>query len=344
LGRVAKQAAASMSKRGAAATAEARAPKGLRTDATAGANGGTGVPEGLSSLLPPHWKTEVARWLEQDMPKWDVGGFVVGDAPHHAMLLGKGEGVLAGVPFATFVFEHMGLAVEWLRPEGHVITKEEAATKAPVARVTGPTRRILMAERTALNILSRASGVATAAHEAMTIARAHGWHGRVAGTRKTTPGFGLVEKYGLLVGGADTHRMDLSNMVMLKDNHIWSMGSISESVSRARFACGFSTKIEVECTSQQDAEEAAEAGADVLMLDNYSGSQLKKVAKTLKQRWPHILIEASGGITLQTMSDFFSPDVDIISQGALTNGYATLDFSLKVPKPEQFASRGRVGK
>ena len=106
------------------------------------------------------------------------------------------------------------------------------------------------------------SGVATAAHAAMEVARAHGWSGKVAGTRKTTPGFGLVEKYALLVGGADTHRMDLSNMVMLKDNHIWSTGSITESVRRARYACGFSTKIEVECTSQQDAVEAGEAGGD----------------------------------------------------------------------------------
>ena len=127
------------------------------------------------------------------------------------MLLGKSEGVLAGVPFAGYVFEYLGCEVEWLQPEGHYITKEEAAKKMPVAKVTGPTNRILQAERTALNILSRASGVATAAHAAMEIARAHGWHGRVAGTRKTTPGFGIVEKYALLVGGADTHRMDLSN-------------------------------------------------------------------------------------------------------------------------------------
>lgn len=277
------------------------------------------------------------------MPKWDVGGFVVGDAPHHAMLLGKSEGVLAGVPFADYVFEHLGCTAEWLRPEGHIITQEEAAAKSPVAKVTGPTRNLLMAERTALNILSRASGVATAAHAAMEVARAHKWQGKVAGTRKTTPGFGIVEKYALLVGGADTHRMDLSAMVMLKDNHIWSTGSISESVARARSACGFSTKIEVECTSERDAIEAGEAGADVIMLDNYVGEELTAVSTRIKQRWPSIIIEASGGITHETMPSFFAPSVDIISSGALTNGYATLDFSLKVPKPEEFVARPRVG-
>jgi len=295
------------------------------------------------ALLPPHWKEEVVRWVQQDIPKWDVGGLVVGEAPHHAMLLGKTAGVVAGVPFAQFVFEYLGCSVEWLQPEGHVITKEEASAKAPIAKVTGPTRNILMAERTALNILSRASGVATAAHAAMELARSHGWHGRVAGTRKTTPGFGIVEKYALLVGGADTHRMDLSNMVMLKDNHIWSTGSITDSVKKARVACGFSTKIEVECTSEQDAVEACQAGADVIMLDNYTGDQLKTVAAGIKTRWPHVIIEASGGITLETMSDFFSPSVDIISQGALTHGYDILDFSLKVPKPDAFVARPRTG-
>jgi len=302
------------------------------------------VPSNLPSLLPPHWKQDVARWIEQDMPKWDVGGFVVGDEPHHAMLLGKTEGVLAGVPFATYVFEYVGCTIEWLRPEGHIITSAQAAAKEPVAKVTGPTRNILMGERTALNLLSRASGVATAAHTAMAVGRAHGWHGRVAGTRKTTPGFGLIEKYALLVGGADTHRMDLSSMVMLKDNHIWSTGSIAESVSRARVACGFSTKIEVECTSEQDAVEAATSGADVIMLDNYAPEDLKGVSARLKERWPHIIIEASGGITLETIAGFMAPSVDIISQGALTNGYDTLDFSLKVPKPESFAKRSRVTK
>merc|ERR1719326_1397353 len=120
----------------------------------------------LSALLPPSWKQRIIQWIEDDVPKWDVGGLVVGDAPHHAMLLGKSEGVLAGVPFATEVIEYVGCSVEWLKPEGHYITKEEAAAKVPVAKVTGPTRRILLAERTALNILSRASGVATASHSA----------------------------------------------------------------------------------------------------------------------------------------------------------------------------------
>ena len=296
-------------------------------------------------LLPPHWEEDVRRYLRADLPKWDVGGFVVGTDVHTATLFAKSPGTLAGTIFANKVFEHLGLKAHWKLPDGFQIAppdNEQGKFLVSVATVTGPVNKILLAERTALNILSRASGVATAARKAVEVARAHKWSGCVAGTRKTTPGFGLVEKYALLVAGADTHRMDLSSMVMLKDNHIWSTGSIVESVKKARRACGFSTKIEVECTSQEDAFEAAGAGADIIMLDNYSGDELRTVAAQLKEKFPHLLIEASGGITLENMPDYFSDHVDIISQGNLTNGYETLDFSLKIPKPEKFSKRARV--
>ena len=255
--------------------------------------------------------------------QWDIGGFVVGEDANQASLLAKAPGVLAGLPFVDAVFEFLGCEVEWLREEGSVISGDDATAKVPVAIVTGPTRKLLIGERTALNILSRCSGVATATQAAVAMAAAHGWHGSVAGTRKTTPGFGLIEKYGLLVGGGDTHRMDLSGMVMLKDNHIWSTGSITASVERARAACGFSTKIEVECTSIQDGVEAAEAGADVIMLDNFTAETLPRAAATLKEQFPNLIIEASGGIIIDMLPDFFCEHVDVISQGALTNGYVS---------------------
>ena len=122
------------------------------------------------------------------------------------------------------------------------------------------TRCLLLGERTALNCMARASGIATQAKRVVSLVRAQGWQGQVAGTRKTTPGFGMVEKYALLVGGASTHRMDLSHMTMLKDNHIWASGSITAAVERARRALGFSSKIEVECRDLNEAFEAAEAG------------------------------------------------------------------------------------
>jgi nicotinate-nucleotide pyrophosphorylase (carboxylating) len=119
-------------------------------------------------------------------------------------------------------------------------------------------------------------------------------------------------------------------MVMLKDNHIWSCGSITEAVKIARKAAGFSQKIEVECQSLEEAMEAAEAGADIVMLDNFEPGQLQRDAETFKSKFPHVLVEASGGITTETMPDYLCPHVDIISQGKLTQGYPCVDFSLKI--------------
>jgi len=233
----------------------------------------------------------------------------------------------------TAVFAHLGCTVEWHRDEGSVLDPaKDLGGKVKVATVRGPCRLLLLGERTALNSLSRASGVATESAECVAVARAHGWHGHVAGTRKTTPGFRIVEKYALLVGGAATHRLDLSNMVMLKDNHIWSAGSIASAVALAKKAAGFSSKIEVECRGLEEGLEAAAAGADIVMFDNMEPGPLKLAAGLLKASFPHVTVEASGGITLATMPSYFSPHVDVISQGRLTQGYTCLDFSLKINK------------
>lgn len=250
----------------------------------------------------------------------------------------------------------MDCQVEWLLPEGSLVDPASVPNgKVVVAKVTGKCRNILLGERTALNILTRASGIATQAQASVAIARGLGWHGHVAGTRKTTPGFRLVEKYALLVGGASTHRHDLSQMVMLKDNHVWAAGSITSAVHKAKKAAGFSMKIEVECRSLEEAVEAASAGADIVMLDNFDPEPLKATAAKLKTQFPHLLIEASGGITPETLGSYVSPHVDIVSQGKLTQGrdrrdawwqwlcmetnivwlgYGFLDFSLKIQKAE----------
>lgn len=292
----------------------------------------------FSTLLPEgQLDAIVQQWLQDDMPSFDVGGFVVGDVERSATLWMKSPGVFAGKPFMDAVFRVLGgFKVEWnhqLAAEG-VYLKASRDHKLALATVTGPIHKLLQGERTALNTVSRCSGVATASQHAVRIARdvAH-WKGWVAGTRKTTPGFRIVEKYGLLVGGAATHRLDLSQMVMLKDNHVQSAGSIRSAVQMARQAAGFSQKIEVECSCLEEAREAAGAGADIVMLDNFEPGQLKRDAKILKQEFPHVLIEASGGITVETMAEYLSEHVDIVSQGKLTQGYDCVDFSLKVNPP-----------
>jgi nicotinate-nucleotide pyrophosphorylase (carboxylating) len=263
---------------------------------------------------------------------FDVGGHVVGNEIKTAQLLMKSPGVLAGLPFFEKVFDVCGgCTIQWTEAsmEGTMIDAS-GSDKVLLATVTGPVSHLLRGERTALNTLSRCSGVATLSYQCKQIANAHNWHGMIAGTRKTTPGFRLVEKYGLLVGGCATHRLDLSQMVMLKDNHIWSAGSITNAVKKAATVAGFTQKIEVECQSLEEAIEAAEAGAHIVMLDNFEPQQLKLDAAALKKRYPHVIVEASGGITMETMVNYFDENVDVISQGKLTQGYDCVDFSLKI--------------
>jgi len=197
----------------------------------------------------------------------------------------------------------------YLRATDSVPGTPEGRVKVAVARVSGPVRYLLLGERVSLNTLARCSGIATAyvtrAHRSsralLEAARDAGFQGIVAGTRKTTPGFRLVEKYGMIVGGVDAHRYDLSSMVMLKDNHVWSTGSIREAVAQARRVAGFSVRIDVEVQSEAEAEEAIRAGADVVMLDNLVGDELVACARSLRERLGgayRFLLESSGGITL----------------------------------------------
>jgi len=275
---------------------------------------------------------------------FDVGGLVVGSTNKTANLWMKSPGVFAGKPFVDAVFAECGpgCRVSWTEHAVEGLFLDPAAQnhdgRILIATVNGPVNYLLRGERIALNILSRCSGVATDSFKCVQIARNLAWNGTVAGTRKVTPGdFRVVEKYGLLVGGAGTHRLDLSQMVMLKDNHIGAVGgSILEAVKKARTAAGFHQKIEVECQNLQDALDAARAGAEVVMLDNFEPEQLKIDARRIKELFPNVIIEASGGIINRTIGSYLSEHVDVVSQGALTQGYNCIDFSLKIEMSAEF--------
>ena len=288
----------------------------------------------LEHLLPPGYKDEIKKWIKDDCPTFDIGGYVVGDKIENAHLYCKDSCILAGKPYASAVFEYLELDVVWFYNEGDVINIDEKNKKIKIAIIKGKCRNILLAERTALNTISRASGIATIAKEAVDIGKRMNWQGTIAGTRKTTPGFRNVEKYALLVGGAATHRYDLSQMVMLKDNHIWSCGNITEAVKKARNVAGFSMKIEVECQSVEEACEAASAGADIVMLDNFTHETIHTAARQVKEKYPNVLLEASGGITTDNAHLYMGPSIDIISRGNLTQGYKCIDFSLKIIRQE----------
>ncbi|PWN29745.1 putative BNA6-nicotinate-nucleotide diphosphorylase [Jaminaea rosea] len=303
-------------------------------------------------LLPPTYSQTIAAWLAEDCPSLDYGGFVVGEDLKEASLWCKSPGVLAGVPFFDEVFRQLGCSVQWYFDEGAMIGKEgEGKTKVKAATVRGPARKLLLGERVALNTLARCSGIATASHLFLRRARQAGYRGIVAGTRKTTPGFRLVEKYGMLVGGVDMHRYDLSSMVMLKDNHVWSTGSIPAAVAAARAAAGFSMRIDVEVQSEEEARQAIAAGADVVMLDNLEGQELIDVARRLKSELhassgvkggKEFLIESSGGIDLANLSSGGHLDdaIDVISTSAIHQSTKHVDFSLKIEPLSQVKTRG----
>ncbi|KAJ1941349.1 nicotinate-nucleotide diphosphorylase (carboxylating) [Linderina pennispora] len=290
------------------------------------------MPTDFTALLPPTFHRTIEGWLAEDIPSFDYGGYVVGNEEKTATLYCKSPGVVAGRPFFDEVFRQVGCTVSWNHEEGAEI--DPLGGKVAVAEVCGPARKILLGERLALNILARCSGVASRARRLRKIADASNFQGVVAGTRKTTPGFRLIEKYGMEVGGADTHRMDLSAMVMLKDNHIWATGSIANAVKAARSVAGFSIKIEVECQSEAEADEAIEAGADIVMLDNFTPESMQAAAVNIKERWAKlsrvVLVEASGGITEETAPLYMGRGIDIISFGAMTQSVPHVDFSLKI--------------
>jgi len=165
------------------------------------------------------------------------------------------------------------------------------------------------------------------------LARGYGYKGIIAGTRKTTPGFRLVEKYGMLVGGIDTHRHDLSTMVMLKDNHIWSSGSITAAIEQARAVGGFSLLLDVEVRSEAEADEAIDAGADIVMLDNMTGDELVSVTRCLKEKWKgkrKFLFETSGNITEANLQERAINEIDILSTSTVHQSVQHIDFSLKL--------------
>ncbi|KAF2641278.1 hypothetical protein P280DRAFT_398714 [Massarina eburnea CBS 473.64] len=227
------------------------------------------------------------------------------------------------------------LVSEWLEEDtpsfdyGGFVVGEEISE----AKLLGKSE-LLLGERVALNTLARCSGIATKSRRLLQLLRKAGYPNILAGTRKTTPGFRLVEKYGMLVGGVDAHRVDLSAMTMLKDNHIVAAGSITNAVRAAKSAGGFAIKVEVECQSFEEADEAIAAGADIVMLDNFTPDNVKVAAAQLKDKWGRgtgdrkaFLVEVSGGLTEDNVEPYVCADIDIVSTNDLFDHF-TADVDL----------------
>jgi len=246
-----------------------------------------------------------------------------------AQVVAKQSGVVAGIEEAKILLEGLGLRVEALVADG-----EKIKTKQVLLKIFGDTRTILSSERTLLNILSRMSGIATTTRKLTEKIQRAGLKIRVASTRKTAPGLLYFDKKAVLMGGGDTHRLHLDDMILIKNNHIAVGGGIEKTVKRAKQNVSFSKKIEVEVSRIEDVLDAAKAGVDIIMLDNFSPRRIEKAITLLKKAgfFGKILLEASGGITTENITAFASTGVEIVSLGEITDSPKTLDISLKVTK------------
>ena len=283
----------------------------------------------MEKLIPKSFDKVIDSWLQEDIPSINYHAFIAGDHQQKATLYIKQSGVVSGLAFFSRIFQRLGCEVSFSTAEGTFISVEGKG-KVPIGQVSGKVCDILEGERLALNILSHCSGISTKGHKLHELQKKHNWKGKIAGTRKTLPGLRLVQKYALLVSGLDTHRFDLSSAVMIKDNHIKALGSISKAIAKAKEVISFANKIEVECKNLGEAMEAAENGADIVMFDNYEPKKLKEDAASLKKAFPKIIVESSGGITEETVADYFDENVDVISMGGVTQEVEKIDFSLKV--------------
>ena len=237
----------------------------------------------------------------------------------------KDKGILAGINIVRELFEEYGVEVKFWMKEGTNIAYDDV-----LMSFVGDARTILLLERTALNLMMRMSGVATAANYYVDLVRK--FDVKVAGTRKTSPAIAKFDKYALNIGGADTHRFSLDDMVLIKDNHIATCNSPVDALLRAKKNTSFSKKIEIEVETLDDAIECVKNGADIVMLDNMNPNKVKAVLDELNKLniRQNSLIEVSGGITDETIVDYARLGVDIISIGALTHSSRSLNFSLKI--------------
>jgi len=262
--------------------------------------------------------TQVDRWLREDLGHHDVTNALPGETT--GRLVATEAGVVAGLDAAVAVFDRLGVDADPRTGAGDRVGAGDAVLEAE-----GPTRDVLRGERVAVNLVGHASGVATRTRRAVEAARTVSDDVAVAGTRKTTPGLRGVEKRAIAAGGGDTHRLDLSHMAMVKDNHAAELG-LEAAVERVRERVSFATKVEAEVESPEEGPVAADAGADVVLFDNLPPADVERGVDLLPEG---TLAEASGGITVEDVPDYAATGVDVVSLGSLTHSAPALDLSFR---------------
>lgn len=275
--------------------------------------------------LPPEtaWMPLLDRALAEDLGEaGDIttAAVVPPGSRARGVVVAREAGVVAGLPIALTVFDLLDPGIEVVFAAGD---GDRVGAGATLATLTGPAAPILSGERVALNLLGRMCGIAT--RTADLVAAVAGTGCRVAATRKTTPGLRALEKYAVMCGGGAPHRYGLDDAVLIKDNHLVVAGGITAAVAAARRAVGHTVIVEVEVVDPAGLDEAIAAGADVVLLDNMSPGEVRRAVEVADGR---VTLEASGGITPETIGAYAATGVDLVSLGWLTHSVPTLDVAL----------------
>lgn len=239
-----------------------------------------------------------------------------------ARVISKSEGILAGVKYAKVLARSEKFDCKFLKRDGDELRKGEI-----IAELEGKASILLSSERTFLNLLQHSSGIATMANKYAKLME--GTNVALLDTRKTRPQLRDFEKYASRIGGAINHRLGLDDCLMLKDTHLRTIDNLEEFIKKARKRISWVTKIEIECETFEQVKEAMSAGADIIMCDNMTPEKIEEVVKYRNDKFPHILLEASGNINLETINTYASTGVDAISSGSIIHQATWLDFSMK---------------
>jgi nicotinate-nucleotide pyrophosphorylase (carboxylating) len=276
-------------------------------------------------------RKSILSFLQEDIGTGDITSASV--LPQHravyatVLCTGSNESITCGLEEAQIVFDICGCSTELVMRDGSLVRKGDV-----VMNVRGEARSVLKAERTALNLVMRMSGIATNTRAFVTLVQQSDPEVKIAGTRKTAPGLRYFDKKAITIGGGYSHRMRLDDMVLIKDNHLEVAESIERTIQVAKDKVGASVKIECEVKNTKEAIRAANAGVDVIMLDNFSPSEAESAVRAIRELGTPVEIELSGGINLGNVIDYVKAKPNIISIGYLTHSSAAIDYSLAIVK------------
>ena len=269
-------------------------------------------------------KKQLLQFLAEDIQSGDVTSALLPNKKIKAKIISREQGIVAGVKFAKYIFQSKKCAVKIFTKDGSRLKPNQI-----ILQVSGSAKSILSCERTVLNLLSRMSGIATQTNYLVSQIKKYSKKTDLYSTRKTAPGLRYFDKEAVKIGGGHKHRMALDDMVMIKDNHLLLCNSMKSIIKKARKK---HRHVEVEVENQNDAISAAEYGAMIVMLDNFSPTQIKKTITALQKKKlrKSVRLEASGGINSKNINAYAKTGVDIISVGSITNSVIGLDLSLEV--------------